>query len=129
MTSVTMAVTSMPTWADPNGMNEWLKEHGGYVSGDLFVWASVQPFGLIFGGIDTVTDRIGLHLLANHFVIANVRNGGHWVLVTGAGNGYFDVNDPGFDRTTYNVGEVVRFGWYSRTRLPVKINSWLTNFE
>lgn len=25
MTSVTMAVTSLPTWADPAGMNQWLK--------------------------------------------------------------------------------------------------------
>lgn len=25
MTSVTMAVTSMPTWVNPAGMNQWLK--------------------------------------------------------------------------------------------------------
>lgn len=93
------------------------------------VWASVQPLGLVFGGIDTAVDRIGLHLLANHFVMANVMGGGHWVLVTGAGNGYFTVNDPGFDRNTYGVGDVVRFGWYSRTRLPVKLGSWLSNLE
>ncbi len=68
-------------------------------------------------------------MLANHFVIANVMNGRHWVLVTGTGNGYFTVNDPGFERATYNVWEVSQFGWYSRTRLPVKMNSWLTSFE
>lgn len=95
MTSVTIAVTSMPTWADPPGMNQWLKEHGGYVNGDLFVWALINPLGLQFGGLGNVIDRIGLHLLANHFVIANVDRGNHWVLVTGAGNGYYNINDPG----------------------------------
>ena len=29
MTSITMAVTSMPTWIEPGGMNEWLKQNGG----------------------------------------------------------------------------------------------------
>lgn len=32
----------------PKTMNTWLKKHGGYVSGDLYVWASIEPLGFIF---------------------------------------------------------------------------------
>lgn len=84
----------MPTWANPGDINDWLKKYNGYTNEDHFVWTSLTPLGLTFGSLDSVIDRIGLHLLANHFVIANVMNGAHWVLVTGAGNGFFNVNDP-----------------------------------
>jgi hypothetical protein len=85
-------------------MNQWLKKNGGYVNGDNFVWGSIKPLGLEYGGQDNVIDRIGLHLLANHIVIANVNNGGHYVWVTGVGNGFANVNDPGFNRNTYSFG-------------------------
>lgn len=62
-------------------------------------------------------------------MIANVDRGNHWVLVTGAGNGYYNINDPGYNRETVPSGQVVQFGWYSRLRLPIKINSWLANVK
>lgn len=44
--------------------------------------------------------------------MANVNNGGHWVLVTGVGDGYATVNDPGYDRGTYRFNEISQYGWY-----------------
>ena len=32
----------------PKTMNTWLKSNGGYVSGDLFVWASINKLGFVF---------------------------------------------------------------------------------
>lgn len=57
----------------------------------------MNPLGLQFGGFDTDPNKIVLHLLANHFVIANVMKGRHWVLVTAVGSGFVNVNDPGFE--------------------------------
>jgi hypothetical protein len=44
-------------------------------------------------------------------VIANVDNGGHFVLVTGfdSGNVNFYVNDPGFDRQSYTYDQIVGY--------------------
>ena len=53
--------------------------------------------------------------------------GQHWVLATAASNGWMSVNDPGFNRDGYQVVEVVQYGIYARTRLPVKLGSYLTN--
>ncbi len=36
--------------ATPKTLNAWLRNNGGYVSGDLFVWGSVSAFGLGFVG-------------------------------------------------------------------------------
>jgi hypothetical protein len=31
---------------DPARLNAWLIEHGGYSQGDLFIWQSIEPFGV-----------------------------------------------------------------------------------
>lgn len=111
-------------------MNQWLRDHGGYAYGDSFVWASIQPFGLAFGGLDpNPVYRIALHLQAGDFVIANVMGGAHWVLATSVSNGYMSVNDPGFNKAGYGINEVVQFGWYSRTRLPINMGNWITGIR
>lgn len=58
LTSITMVVNSVPTWVDPPGMNDWLKKYNGYSNTDQYIWDSLGPFGLHFGGIDNNTDRI-----------------------------------------------------------------------
>lgn len=34
--------------ADPGTLNIWLKHHGGYASGDLYVWSAIEKFGFSF---------------------------------------------------------------------------------
>jgi hypothetical protein len=46
MSSAAMALTGTGHTYDPGTLNTWLKAHGGYASGDLFVWASINPLGL-----------------------------------------------------------------------------------
>lgn len=33
---------------NPHSMNIWLKSNGGYVSGNLFVWGSINKLGFVF---------------------------------------------------------------------------------
>jgi len=51
MSSVSMALNGIGKTIDgqesnPDSLNTWLKNHGGYASGDLFVWGSVSSLGL-----------------------------------------------------------------------------------
>ena len=46
MSSVSMTIPGQ----NPKTLNHWLTNNHGYVSGDLFVWASVSHFGLHFDG-------------------------------------------------------------------------------
>jgi hypothetical protein len=39
--------------ANPGTMNNWLKAHGGYVSGNLYVWGSIGTLGYTFIGFGT----------------------------------------------------------------------------
>lgn len=58
-------------------------------------------------------DEICTGLNNMHGIVANVNNGGHWVLLTGcAGNGVYYVNDPGYSRDTYNHYEVLEEAVY-----------------
>ena len=87
-------------------MNTWLKGHGGYVSGDLFVWGSVKPLGLAYQG-KVGNSGIAAALSAGHIVILNVHNGGHWVLATSMSGSTIHVNDPGYSTTSYTLSEIV----------------------
>lgn len=126
MTSITMMVSSIsttPSWINPGDMNEWLKKNNGYTDEDTFVWNSIMPLGLAYGGLDPFVDRLRFHLIAGRPVVANVMNGAHWVYVTGYGNGYFTVYDPKYDKLVYNTGEVHLYAWYSTTSAPVLFDS------
>jgi hypothetical protein len=48
MSSASMALAGTGHNFNPSTLNAWLKTHGGYVSGDLFVWASINSLGLVF---------------------------------------------------------------------------------
>lgn len=50
MSSAAMALSGTGHHETPDTLNTWLKSHGGYVSGDEFVWNSIHPLGLIFEG-------------------------------------------------------------------------------
>lgn len=106
MSSVAMALAGIGKNYNPGSLNQWLKGHGGYVSGDLFVWGSVSPLGLSYVG-KVANSNIASNLAANHIVILNVHNGGHWVLATSMSGSTIHVNDPGYSTTSYTLSEIV----------------------
>eukprot|EP00043_Microstomoeca_roanoka_P018980 m.207899 g.207899 ORF g.207899 m.207899 type:complete len:185 (+) comp16921_c1_seq3:2136-2690(+) len=115
MSSVAMLLNTRGVGFNPASLNNWLIQNGGYESGDLIVWSAVDKLGkTAFQGIENpaMSDVIdGLN--ACHGIIANVRGGTHWVLLTGyAGSGKFKVNDPGFSTTEYAFSDMLRFAVY-----------------
>jgi hypothetical protein len=57
---------------NPGTLNTWLTGHGGYVSGDEFVWTSVAHFGLHYQGQITNHAQMATDLSSGHIVILNV---------------------------------------------------------
>ena len=106
MSSVAMALSGCGHNYNPGTLNTWLKGHGGYVSGDLFVWGSVKPIGLSYVGKVT-NANIASNLAAGHIVILNVHKGAHWVLATSISGSTIQVHDPGFSTTSYTLSEIV----------------------
>lgn len=90
------------TQINPSTLNKWLTANGGYVQGDLYVWASVNRMGVTFQGFLNNND-IKKHIDAGHIVILNVHNGGHWVLATGYNGDSILVNDPGYSVSSYTL--------------------------
>ena len=115
MSSVAMILATKGAGKDPSSLNSWLKGHGGYSSGCLINWASVDALGYTkYQGKQSPTEQeICNGLAAGHGLVANVHNGGHWVLLTAcAGNGVFYVNDPGYSTTTYRRSDIVDLAVY-----------------
>ncbi|WP_157721938.1 C39 family peptidase [Tumebacillus avium] len=126
VTSVAMAlrhkgITVSGLAADPGNLNSWLKSNGGY-SGNLLVWGAVPKLssritfqGRYTSGTSIAASTLRTYLDAgNKAIIANVRSGGHWVLLTGHNGGtVFNVNDPGYSQTTYNYSDIVGYGVYT----------------
>lgn len=100
--------------ATPGTLNTWLRANGGYASGNLFVWGSVAKFGMTFVGFTTDHTQARNYFKAGNAVILNVRNGGHYVLMTGISGTNYIVNDPGFTKTSYTQAEVVKTAIYKR---------------
>lgn len=116
MSSVAMMLTTKGASNNPGQLNSWLKSNGGYSSGCLINWSSVNKFGVVtfIAKEPTATEsEICNGLSAGHGLVANVHNGGHWVLLTGcAGNGVFYVNDPYYSTTTYKRSDIVDLAVY-----------------
>jgi len=126
MSSAAMALKGFGQEFDPKSLNIWLTNNGGYVSGDLFVWASINRFGVTFKGF-IANNQIKANLDSGNIVIVNVRNGGHWVLVTGISGDTITVNDAGYSVSSYNINDVVNgnTGIYTVNKLPNFLNNWL----
>lgn len=115
MSSVAMILATKGAGKDPGSLNSWLKGHGGYSSGCLINWGSVDALGYTkYQGKQSPSEsEICNGLAAGHGLVANVHNGGHWVLLTGcAGNNVFYVNDPGYSTTTYKHSDIVDLAVY-----------------
>lgn len=118
VTTVTMAVASIPFWVDPGQMNEWLKKYSGYVNGSQYVWQSIRPFGLNFGGFEKNSSLISNHLRLNRLVLINIHNQTHWALATSIDvkSDIIYINDPIKNATTEKVSNIRQFGWYERLK-------------
>jgi len=115
MSSVAMLLNTKGVGQNPGTFNTWLTGNGGYAGGCNLVWGKADAFGKTsFQGIETANEAaICSGLKAGHGIVANVNGGGHWVLLTGCrGGGVFDVNDPGYNRATYTMGEILREAVY-----------------
>lgn len=102
MSSAAMALSGTGHSYNPSSLNAWLKGHGGYVSGDLFVWASINQLGLSFEG-KVPNSQIKSKLDQGKVVICNVHNGGHWVLAHSYNGDNIMVNDPGYNVSSYSL--------------------------
>jgi hypothetical protein len=106
MSSAAMALAGTGHSYNPSTLNTWLKAHGGYVSGDLFVWGSINTLGLVYQG-KVANSQIKAKLDQGFVVICNVHNGGHWVLAHSYNGDNINVNDPGFTTTSYTLSQIV----------------------
>ena len=106
MSSAAMALAGTGHAYNPSTLNAWLKTHGGYVSGDLFVWGSINSLGLTYEG-KVANSQIKAKLDQGRVVICNVHNGGHWVLAYSYSGDNINVNDPGYSTTSYTLSQIV----------------------
>lgn len=102
MSSAAMALKGIGQDQNPSTLNAWLTDNGGYVSGDLFVWASINTFGVKFLG-KVSRSQIKTNLDQNNIVILNVHNGAHWVLATGYDKDNIFINDPNYSTPFYSL--------------------------
>jgi len=127
MSSVSMILA---TWGEkvngqttnPGTLNTWLINNGGYASGDLIVWASINKLGTVqFSNIYSGTGSLSAEELRSNVdkskpTVVNVRDGAHWVLVVGYQSNSsteFMVNDPGFSQTSYEYSCMSNYVVYS----------------
>lgn len=125
MSSAAMALSGTGHSYNPKTLNTWLKSNGGYVSGDLFVWGSINKLGLTYKG-KVANSAIKSNLDAGHVVICNVHNGGHWVLAHGYNGDNILVNDPGYSTTSYTLSQIVNNnnGVYTVSKLPFNYKAY-----
>lgn len=98
----------------PKTLNEWLKLNDGYDDSNDLIETQVPlidpsriawPEDAMHKTNDLSFDTVRSYLDKGRIVIANVNNGGHFVLLTGyseVDGDTFAVNDPGYDRATYS---------------------------
>src|SRR3546814_2285343 len=110
MSSVAMILQTKGAGQNPSTLDSWLTQNGGYADGCNIYWGKVDAFGVTtYRGMQTANEQeICNGLNQMHGIVANVNGGGHWVLLTGCnGNGYFRVNDPGYNRDSYHISEEI----------------------
>jgi len=93
---------------NPGKLNDWLKGHGGYQGCNL-VWSAVNSLGPKYQQQSSFS-LASMAAMANdcsYCLIANVKDGQHWVLLTGYnGNGWFSVNDPANFQQQYSYDQI-----------------------
>ncbi len=119
------------TASDPKTLNVWLRENGGYSNNDLIETQVplIDPERIFWldDAFHKVNDlkyeEVTDYLDKGRIVIANVNNGGHFVLLTGysTDGDTFAVNDPGYSRDTYSYStDVVGYRIFDMIRSESK---------
>lgn len=99
--------------SNPKTLNEWLRRNDGYDGSNDLIETQVpliDPSRISWQDDafhktnDLPYDTVVSYLQKGRIVIANVNNGGHFVLLTGfsADGDTFFVNDPGYQRDSYS---------------------------
>lgn len=92
---------------NPSVLNTHLKNNGGY-SGNEFVWASTNGYvsgwkyvgaGDLSGTNDTKMSKLKNLIQNGYYVVVCVKNGGHWVAVSGSNDTDIAISDPGSNDT------------------------------
>lgn len=102
---------------DPGTMADWWTAHGGF-QGNLVIHSTVTKISgasSYIGQQRLTADQLKAKLHAGITCIANVNNGGHWVIVIGYNNaqpGVFKVRDSGAGRDTFSIGEMGNIAMY-----------------
>ena len=94
--------------ANPRSFNNWLSNNRGYVGGNQFVWDSVDRIGLDYIGQVSNARDIRYYFNNDYSVILNVRNGAHFVLMTGATATGYNAIDPRSLNSFYSNTDVTR---------------------
>lgn len=93
---------------NPAVMNSYLKSHGGYVNGNNFVWASTDGYvsgwkhvgsATLSGTNSTKMSKIKSLIQSGYYVTVCVKNGGHWVAITGYDDNDITMSDPASNST------------------------------
>mmetsp|Transcript_5707 Transcript_5707/g.7986 ORF Transcript_5707/g.7986 Transcript_5707/m.7986 type:complete len:191 (-) Transcript_5707:61-633(-) len=105
--------------SNPGVLNTWLQQNGGYdADNDLYeeVIFEIAPndvayLGPYYNNTSLSPQTLKVMLLNELVVIANVMNGGHFVLMTGFNDDLTQwyVNDPGFDKDYYLYDDIVGY--------------------
>ena len=104
--------------SNPKTFNVWLQENDGYDDSNDLIETQVpliDPSRITWPEDAFHTDNdlpflvVASYLEKGRVVIANVNDGGHFVLLTGYGDDgdTFAVNDPGYTRNTYSYKDDV----------------------
>eukprot|EP01088_Endostelium_zonatum_P021568 TRINITY_DN8604_c0_g1_i1.p1 TRINITY_DN8604_c0_g1~~TRINITY_DN8604_c0_g1_i1.p1 ORF type:complete len:247 (+),score=20.55 TRINITY_DN8604_c0_g1_i1:94-741(+) len=103
----------------PGTLNIWLTQNHGYEGGDELIWDSIHTIGRMHMIAATTTltrEQIVGYINRRMPVVANVRHGHHWVLLTGystTNTTAYNVNDPGFNQEIYTRADMGRFIVYT----------------
>lgn len=103
---------------NPGDMARYFNNNGGFVQGGLLVHGTVSkisPRSSYLGQQNLSWDQVNSNLKAGNSLIANVNNGGHWVVVYGVNAGDKSTvltRDSGAGRTSFKMNEISRFAIY-----------------
>lgn len=117
------------TPSNPSSLNTWLRSNEGYVGHNNLVESQVPlinpqriswPADGMHSTNDLSFDEVTQQISKGRLVVANVNNGGHFVLLVGwnlVDKDTFIVNDPGYDRSEYSYShDVVGYRIYDVVR-------------
>jgi len=98
---------------NPLTLNQWLKNHKGFVQDDQIVWDSLAPLGVDFVGFTTDVQDMIHAIIAGDPIILNVKGGSHYVVGVFVVERGFLVMDPGQTGDLYySFQEIVKAGIY-----------------